>query len=70
MNTITYLIPDMSCGHCKARIEKYVNHLPGIHSAIVYIDTKILTVTYHENETTNEEIIKAVEDAGYTAKQQ
>ncbi|MEB5970163.1 heavy-metal-associated domain-containing protein [Enterococcus gallinarum] len=68
MNT-TYLVPDMSCGHCKAKIEKEVNGLPGVQTAEVNVDTKVLSVTSDENLTVDE-IVAAVAEAGYTAEQQ
>lgn len=67
MNTTTYVVPDMSYGHCKAKIEKAVNNVAGIESANAAVDTKILNVTADE-KLTNEAVIAAVFEAGYTAE--
>ncbi|KAF1302704.1 heavy-metal-associated domain-containing protein [Enterococcus saccharolyticus] len=68
MNT-TYLVSDMSCGHCKAKIEKAVNALAGVQSATADVESKILSVTAKE-DVKNEAIVAAVGEAGYTAERQ
>lgn len=61
--TIEVVIEGMSCGHCSARVEKALNAIDGI-SARVDLDNK---TAYIENGNTvkDEEIIRAVKDAGY-----
>lgn len=61
--TIEVVIEGMSCGHCSARVEKALNAIDGI-SAHVDLDNK---TAYIENGNTvkDEEIIRAVKDAGY-----
>lgn len=61
--TIEVVIDGMSCGHCSARVEKALNAIDGI-SAHVDLDNK---TAYIENGNTvkDEEIIRAVKDAGY-----
>lgn len=61
--TIEVVIEGMSCGHCSARVEKALNAIDGI-SARVDLDNK---TAYVENGNTvkDEEIIRAVTDAGY-----
>lgn len=61
--TIEVVIDGMSCGHCSARVEKALNAIDGI-SARVDLDNK---TAYIENGNTvkDEEIIRAVKDAGY-----
>ena len=51
MNTKTYLIPDMSCAHCKARIEKEVTGLNGVEAADALIESKVLTVRLDRKST-------------------
>ncbi|WP_245741769.1 heavy-metal-associated domain-containing protein [Pisciglobus halotolerans] len=62
----------MSCLICHADIakqksKKAVNNVAGIESANAAVDTKILTVTTDE-KVTNEAVIAAVSEAGYTAE--
>ncbi len=70
MNKKIYEIPDMSCAHCKARIEKEVTGLEGILKANVSLADKVLAVDYDENIVDNQAIIDAVSEAGYTATEQ
>lgn len=69
INTMIYAVPDMSCAHCKAKIEKEVEALAGVQSVNVEIATKTLTVIADER-VTNEAIVVAVSKAGYTAEKQ
>lgn len=70
MNKKIYEIPDMSCAHCKARIEKEVTGLEGILKANVSLADKVLAVDYDENIVDNQAIIDAVSEAGYIATEQ
>ncbi|MGY0836392.1 heavy-metal-associated domain-containing protein [Aerococcus urinaeequi] len=70
MKTTTYLIPDMSCAHCKARIEKEVARLNGVQVADVPVETKVLTVQFDDQVVDSATIIEAVTEAGYTAEPQ
>lgn len=70
MTTNTYLVPDMSCGSCKAKIENKLNPLLGIESANVEVADKKLTVTFDEEIIFNDEIVKMVSEVGYTAEKQ
>lgn len=55
------------CDMCKGKIEKKVNKLDGIVSLELDVPTKILTVTYHNENTTVEDIKLAITKAGYSA---
>lgn len=70
MKTTTYLIPDMSCAHCKARIENEVTNLNGVQVADVPVETKVLTVQFDDQVVDSATIIEAVAEAGYTAELQ
>lgn len=68
MKTTTYSVLNMSCGSCKAKIEKAVNQLEGISEVTVSVAKKQLVVTYDESKTTNETIINTVAETGYTSE--
>ncbi len=55
------------CDMCKAKIEKKVNKLDGIESLELDVETKILTVAYHSDKTTVNDIKTAITKAGYSA---
>ena len=60
-----YIIGGMSCASCQARVEKAAGAVAGVDSAVVSLLTNTLTV---EGDPQDADIIKAVENAGYTAK--
>ena len=55
------MIEGMMCQHCVAHVSKALNGLPG-ESASVDLEGKCATVS---GPATDEELKKAVEDAGY-----
>ena len=61
---IQYIVTGMSCAACSARVEKAVSKVPGITSCSVSLLTNSMGV---EGTATEQEIIKAVKDAGYGA---
>ena len=61
---IQYIVTGMSCAACSARVEKAVSKVPGVTSCSVSLLTNSMGV---EGTATEQEIIKAVKDAGYGA---
>ncbi len=59
-----YNVTGMSCAACQTRVEKAVSALPGVNSCAVSLLTNSMGV---EGTASPEQIIKAVEDAGYGA---
>ena len=55
------------CDMCKGKIEKQVNKLDGIVSLELDVPTKVLTVTYHNENITVNDIKTAITKAGYSA---
>lgn len=60
-----YEITGMSCSSCSARVEKAVKKVKGVTSCSVNLLTSSMGV---EGEVTEDEIIRAVTDAGYGAR--
>ena len=56
------VIDGMMCTHCSGRVEKALNAVPGA-SASVDLESKTATVS---GDVTDEAIINAVTEAGYT----
>lgn len=56
------IIEGMSCGHCKARVEKALSELDGITSAVVDLEAKTATI---EGETSDEVLRETIDDVGY-----
>lgn len=59
----TFVVEGMTCENCKARVERYVNDLDGV-AGKVNLKKKELVVSM-EREVSEQEIIQAVEKAGY-----
>ena len=62
-----YDITGMSCAACSARVEKAVRALPGTDEVTVNLLTNSMQVVYDENALKYDNIIEAVEKAGYGA---
>ncbi len=61
---IKYTVTGMSCAACSARVEKAVSAVEGVESCSVNLLTNSMMV---EGNATSEEIVRAVEKAGYGA---
>ena len=59
-----YNVKGMSCAACSARVEKAVSKVDGVTACSVSLLTNSMGV---EGTASEQEIIKAVEDAGYSA---
>ena len=68
MTEATFEVPDMSCAHCKAAVEGELNKLSGVESSNANVETGIVEVRYDESRVNGEQLVKAVEEAGYTPK--
>ena len=58
MTTVTYSIPNISCGHCVHTVQSEVAELAGVQTVVASLDTKQATITFDAPAT--EEQIKAV----------
>ncbi|WP_027869132.1 heavy metal translocating P-type ATPase [Eubacterium sp. AB3007] len=61
-----YTVTGMSCAACQARVEKAVSGVPGVTSCAVSLLTNSMGV---EGSASPQEVIKAVEAAGYGANE-
>ncbi len=60
----TLIVEGMSCGHCKAAVEKALKAVDGVENAVVDLSSKKADVTLTK-EVSNDVLSKAVADAGY-----
>jgi copper chaperone len=64
-STLTYSVPEMSCGHCVNAITSEVKVLPGIVDVAIDLDTKLVMVT---GTALNDAAIReAIVEAGFEA---
>ena len=59
-----YIVTGMSCAACQARVEKAVGKVPGVSCVSVSLLTNSMGV---EGSASHEDVIRAVEEAGYGA---
>jgi copper chaperone len=65
MNEITYCVPGMSCGHCRAAITAEVSAVAGVDSVDVDLDTKLVRITGENLD--DAALVAAIDAAGYEA---
>jgi len=58
----TWVVSDVTCGHCKAAIEGEVGKLPGVERVDVDIESKRVTV---EGDVAGDDVVAAIVEAGY-----
>lgn len=64
METKTVTIPNISCGHCKMRVEKALNALNGVNAA-ADVPTKAVTINWESANTSWNDITATLEKIGY-----
>jgi copper chaperone len=64
-STLTYSVPEMSCGHCVNAITTEVKLLTGITDVAIDLDTKVVLVT--GIELNDVAIREAISEAGFEA---
>jgi copper chaperone len=58
-------VPDVSCGHCKAAIEKAVSAVDGVESVVVEVADKSVDLRYDADRVSVAEISEAIAAEGY-----
>lgn len=66
MNKLELEIDGMSCSHCVAAVSEALSELPGVNVDQVQIGAA--HVSYQPEKVSPEQIVLAVEDAGYSAQ--
>jgi copper chaperone CopZ len=60
--TTSYLVPGISCGHCRIAIDGEVAQVAGVDAVTVDLDSKRVTVTGAFDDTA---VRDAIDTAGY-----
>ena len=63
--TITYSVPGISCGHCRAAITTEVTAVAGVDSVDVDLDTKLVRISGENLD--GAALVAAIDEAGYEA---
>ena len=65
METVTYTVPGMHCGHCKHAVSEELSAVDGVESVDVDLETKLVTVG---GSGLNDAALRAaIDEAGYEA---
>jgi copper chaperone CopZ len=63
IDTRTFTVPGMTCGHCEAAVTAEVSAVAGVTDVAVDLDTKVVTVTGAALD--DAAIIAAIDEAGF-----
>jgi copper chaperone CopZ len=63
--TITYSVPGMSCGHCRAAITAEVGAVPGVETVEVDLGKKLVAISGENLDDAT--LVAAIDEAGYEA---
>ena len=63
MQTLTYAVPGISCGHCRVAITGEVTQVDGVNAVEVDLESKVVTVTGTGVE--DAAVRDAIDEAGY-----
>lgn len=66
METKTYAVPGMHCGHCKAAVSRELIAVAGVEAVDVDLETKVVTVRGEALDHAT--LIAAIDEAGYDAE--
>ncbi len=66
MSSKTYTVPDISCGHCVATIEREVDAVHGVKAVKADLDSKQVTVLY-DDEDVLPRVERTLKEIGYPA---
>lgn len=65
MATKTFRVPNITCGHCVATIEREIGELAGVASVKADETTKMVTVDWQDTATDWEAIRALLEEINY-----
>ena len=66
MSSKVYSVPNISCGHCVATIERELAGVPGVNEVQASLDSKQVTVQF-DDETVPSRVEDTLEEIGYPA---
>ena len=59
-------VPDMSCGHCELSVQEALDELAGVGRSNTDHTKGEVEQTYDASRVTDEELQRAINEAGYT----
>ena len=68
MANVKLRVTGMTCGHCQAKVEKALKGVSGVYTAIIDLPDGEAEVDFDDDSVTTDQLIGAVQQAGYGAK--
>ncbi len=68
MATLKLRLTGMTCAHCQRKVEQALQRTAGVYSAVVDLASGEAEVDFEDDSATTEQLVAAVEQAGYGAK--
>ena len=62
-DTHTYVVPGMSCGHCRSAVSEEVSKVDGVEAVEVDLEAKLVTV--RGTSIDQADVRAAIDEAGY-----
>ncbi len=63
MNTLSFTVPGMTCGHCESAVKGEISKLDGVTDVTVDLGTKVVVVSGADLDQAS--IFAAVDEAGF-----
>lgn len=63
MNTLSFTVPGMTCGHCEAAVKGEISKLSSVTDVTVNLGTKVVVVSGADLDQAS--IFAAVDEAGF-----
>jgi copper chaperone CopZ len=67
MQTKTYSVPTMHCGHCEAAVKRDVGLVAGVKAVDVDLESKLVAV--HGDALDSSALVSAIDDAGFDSEE-
>jgi copper chaperone len=64
--TLSFTVPGMHCGHCKAAVTEEVERVSGVTRVDVDLDGKVVRV--EGSDVDQASVVAAIDEAGYDAR--
>ncbi|MGH7537414.1 MAG: heavy-metal-associated domain-containing protein [Gemmatimonadales bacterium] len=61
-------VTGMTCGNCQMKVEKALKGVAGVYVAVVDLQDGEAEVDFNDDAVTTQQLVAAVEQAGYRAK--
>jgi copper chaperone len=68
MASMKLRVTGMTCGHCQAKVERALKGTVGVYAAVVDLKDGEAEVDFDDDALTTQQLIAAVEQAGYGAR--